>query len=93
MKKPKPPKHPYCHYANPINYIIGRVSPSAVMCVNNKETEKHWTEYRKHKADMIKYKIEKRTCTKEEYKTFVRIKKKGLQKPSVKFWRDKNDER
>lgn len=78
MKKPKPPKHPYCHYSNPINYIIGLVSPSLVMCVNNKETEKYWEEYRKYKSDMIKYKIEKRTCTKEEYKTFVRMKKKGL---------------
>ena len=30
------------------------------------------------KGKELDVKIEKRTCTKEEYKTFVRIKKKGL---------------
>ena len=48
------------------------------MCVNNKETEKYWEEYRKYKVDMIKYKIEKITCAKEESKTFVRMKNRGM---------------
>lgn len=72
MRKPKPPRNPRCHYKSFIHYLLGIVSPSLVWSVHNDKTEKYWKKMQKYKLDVIRYKIENRTCTREEYKALIR---------------------
>lgn len=84
MRKPKQPHPPRCICIDLIHWIFGIVSPTLALkdlWYNSQDyyKVKEWREkVNKYKLDMIQYKIEKRTCTKEEYKTLMRHKRKGL---------------
>lgn len=75
MRKPKPPKHPRCHYTSSAHYALGIVSPSLVFAVHNEYTQKFWDDMHRYNLDMIRYKIYTRTCTKEEYKQLMRAER------------------
>lgn len=100
MKKPRPPRPPKILCGNTKNYILGVVSPSRLfkyateigwLELEGKNIEGELLEisiYLKdvdeYNLDLLLWKIEQRTATKEEYKIF-RSQKKKLCENHIKY--------
>lgn len=81
MRKPKPPRPPRELCGNNKNYILGVVSPSLYYLYDfddhgNENVIQYFKELRIYKFDLIEWKIQNRTATKEEYKYFMKRKRR-----------------
>lgn len=75
MKEPKQPKLPRCWFQSNLRRALGIVSPTLAFTVRNEETDKYFNEMSVYVDKLAEYKIEKRICTKEEYKLYCRRKR------------------
>lgn len=76
----KPPRPPKCCYRTKFDYFLGRVSPSLFQIFlfsdNSKEGAKFRQNYKKYKINVLRWKIDRRICSRGEYKIYKNYIKK-----------------
>lgn len=92
MRKPKPPRPPMCICRTFADYIFGIVSPSLYfkhivsfhvartfedeLSKNQRKIKLYIKKRNEYERNLVAWKIENRTATKEEYKCYAREKRK-----------------
>lgn len=72
FKPPRPPRELCRTFAD---WLLGIVSPSLCFAVDTDKTREYWRKVRAYKMNVLQWKYQKRTITKEEYKEYDRIKR------------------
>lgn len=81
MDKPKPPKLPRCFFRSWLHYLLGIPSPSLhckLSFIPTPEAKEYFAKVREYNDKLILWKIENRTCTREEWALWYRRKRHGI---------------
>lgn len=75
---PEPPKMPRCFYRSWVHYLLGIPSPSRHFNLSfnpTPEAKEYFKSYKEYQDKLMLWKIENRTCTREEWASWYKRKR------------------